>query len=371
VGLIVKIKNLKFIITLFVIAVNYSFPQLAKDSWSLTVGGAYPRFVNHALNYATNLNYGGFIGLQRNFSEHVALRFEPKIVSMELAYGTPSQFSRTFSLSGNFDFLYYPVPCEPVSPYISFGAAPTMYFLSNQENKTLASNYFTYQFNGAIGIEWTIENDWKLKTEFQYVTVMDGKFDGSDKVLNGGIMGGEYNSYFSIDIGINYYFSKGEASNLCQIYNGLKPETTEKIDYDKIETIVKKYIPKEVIKQVVVEKPVLSGERWVMVGVNFEFNSAKLLPESYPILFYAIQTLMKNPEMNVEIEGYTDSMGSDQFNKNLSEKRANSVRDYLIAQGVNGARLKAVGYGETKPVADNNTAEGRALNRRIEFKIIK
>lgn len=366
-----KTKNLISVIVFLLFFSGITQAQLAKDSWSFTFGGSYPRFVNHALSYATNLNFGGFLGFQRNFTEHVALRFQPKVVSLELAYGALPNLSKTVSISGSLDMLYYFVPCESVSPYMSVGAGPTFYILSNQSNKTLDNSYFTYQLNASLGVEWTFESDWKLKTELQYVTVMDGKFDGSDLTKNGGVLGGPYNSYFSIDIGINYYFSKGERSNLCQLYDGLKIEKPEKIDYDRIESIVKKYIPKEIIKEVVVEKQVEREDRWVLVGVSFEFNSTKLMPEAYPILFYAVQALLQNPELKVEIQGYTDNIGSEKINLQLSEKRANAVKDYLIARGIEKDRLKVVGLGEANPVADNKTAEGRALNRRIEFKIIK
>ncbi len=364
-------KKIKMATILFLLISTISFAQLAKDSWSFTFGGSYPRFVNHGLAYATNLNYGGFAGIQRNFSEHVALRFQPKFVSMELASGTPTVYHRTNAISAGLDILYYIVPLESVSPYVSAGIAPVIYFLNNPSNTTLDKTNFTYQVNTALGIEWTIETDWKLKTEFQYVTVMDAKFDGSDKAFNGGVLGGPYNSYFSLDIGINYYFSKGEPSKLGEPFDGLKIENMEKVDYDRIENIVKKYIPKEVVKQVVVEKPVEKPDRWVLVGVNFEFNSAKLMPEAYPILFYAVQNLVQNPDMNVEIQGYTDNIGSEKFNKQLSDKRASAVKEYLVARGINAARLKTVGMGSANPVADNKTADGRALNRRIEFKIIK
>jgi len=357
------------ILLLFFASVSYS--QLAKDSWSFTFGGSYPRFVNHSLSYATNVNYGGFVGIQRNFSEHIGLRIQAKAASMELAFGTPADFSRTTAISAGLDLLYYIVPLESVSPYISAGIAPVFYMLDNPSNKTLNSSYLSYQINTALGVEWTIQGDWKLKTEFQYVTVMDGKFDGNDKVLSGGVLGGPYNSYFSFDIGVNYYFSKGEPSKLGQLYDGIKIEPTEKVDYDRIESIVKKYIPKEVVKQVVVEKPVERPDKWVLVGVNFEFNSAKLTPEAFPILFYAVQNLIQNPDLNIEIQGYTDNIGSEKFNKQLSEKRATAVRDYLVARGVSEKRLKIVGFGSANPVADNKTADGRALNRRIEFKIVK
>jgi len=366
-----KTKSLKLAFVLLFLFFCRINAQLAKDSWSFTLGGSYPRFVNHALSFATNNNFGGFIGIQRNFTEHLGLRFQPKAVLMELAYGTPHNYSKTFAINPTLDILYYFVPCESVSPYLLIGGGPTLYFLDNPYDKTLDESYFTYQFNGAFGVEWTLEGDWKLKTELQYITVLDGKFDGTNLTKNGGILGGPYNSYFSIDIGINYYFSKGEPSKLCELYDGIKIEKPEKIDYEKIENIVKKYIPKEVIKEVVVEKPVIKENKWVLVGVNFEFNSAKLMPEAYPILFYAVQALIQNPDLKVEIQGYTDNVGAESFNKQLSEKRALAVKNYLISRGVDLQRLKTTGMGSANPVADNKTASGRALNRRIEFKIIK
>jgi len=367
-----KTINFKLLIILLLFFTSITYGQLAKNSWSFTLGGSYPTFVNHALDYASNVNFGGFVGIQRNFTEHVGIRFQPRVLLLQAEYGSPKQYSKTFTISGNLDMLFYTLPYEPVSPYFSLGIAPAFYSLSNPLNKTLKSSYFTFQIDLAFGVEWNLENDWKLKTELQYVTVLDSKFDGTDHPKTGGVIGGPYNSYLSIDIGINYYFSKGELSNLGQLYDGLKIEKPEKIDYDRIESIVKKYIPREITKEVVVEKPVdKAPEKWVLVGVNFESNSTKLLPESYPILFYAVQSLIQNPELKVEIQGYTDNIGSDKFNLQLSEKRAGAVRDYLVARGINKDRLTTIGLGAANPVADNKTADGRALNRRIEFKIIK
>jgi OOP family OmpA-OmpF porin len=79
--------------------------------------------------------------------------------------------------------------------------------------------------------------------------------------------------------------------------------------------------------------------------------------------------LLKNPDIKVEIAGYCDYVGSDAYNKKLSQRRAETVKAYLESKGVAAARLTAVGYGKTDFVADNKTAEGRAMNRRIEFKV--
>jgi outer membrane protein OmpA-like peptidoglycan-associated protein len=85
-----------------------------------------------------------------------------------------------------------------------------------------------------------------------------------------------------------------------------------------------------------------------------------------------VDIMKQNPDIRkVRVEGHTDSKGSDAYNIKLSQRRANAVRDYLIAHGVEADRLVAVGYGETRPVADNGTAEGRARNRRVEFTILE
>jgi OOP family OmpA-OmpF porin len=134
--------------------------------------------------------------------------------------------------------------------------------------------------------------------------------------------------------------------------------------------MIKKNIPKEVIKEVVVEKAsTASSDKWVLIGVNFAFNSSKLSGEAFPILYDAAKTLLKNPDVKVEIQGYCDYIGSDAYNKKLSQRRAETVKDYLESKGVASSRLTAVGYGKTDFVADNKTEDGRAANRRIEFKV--
>jgi outer membrane protein OmpA-like peptidoglycan-associated protein len=109
------------------------------------------------------------------------------------------------------------------------------------------------------------------------------------------------------------------------------------------------------------------GAKLILKGINFETASAALTKDSYAILDEIIPGLVDNKEVELEIRGYTDSQGSASYNQKLSESRANTVMQYLIQQGVSASRLKAVGYGEKDPIAPNNTAAGRAQNRRIEF----
>ncbi len=105
----------------------------------------------------------------------------------------------------------------------------------------------------------------------------------------------------------------------------------------------------------------------VLDGVTFATNSAELTPESEKMLMKVLNTLNAYPEIKVEIRGYTDNVGNASSNLQLSQRRANAVRYWIIAKGISPNRVTARGYGEQDPIADNNTKEGRRLNRRIEF----
>jgi len=106
-------------------------------------------------------------------------------------------------------------------------------------------------------------------------------------------------------------------------------------------------------------------------NIYFEFNKFSLQPESFTELDRVYKFMVDNPDIKIEISAHTDSIGSDEFNLELSQKRAQSVVDYLINKGIDSMRLIAKGYGRNDPVASNSTEEGRALNRRVEMKIIK
>ena len=106
-----------------------------------------------------------------------------------------------------------------------------------------------------------------------------------------------------------------------------------------------------------------------LTGVNFEFDKASLTPDSRKILEDVAQKVKHFSSVPMELEGHTDSKGSDAYNDKLSQLRAESVRNFLIEQGVSGDRLTAKGMGEKHPVADNDTDAGRALNRRVELHI--
>ena len=110
------------------------------------------------------------------------------------------------------------------------------------------------------------------------------------------------------------------------------------------------------------------GRLEVLTGINFEFNSAVINPNSEVTLQTAAQLLSDNPDAHVEIGGHTDNVGSATYNRQLSQQRAESVKAWLVAHGIEAGRMTVRGYGSQRPAASNDTEEGRAQNRRIEFR---
>jgi outer membrane protein OmpA-like peptidoglycan-associated protein/tetratricopeptide (TPR) repeat protein len=117
-------------------------------------------------------------------------------------------------------------------------------------------------------------------------------------------------------------------------------------------------------------KPIKEGERIVLRNIFFETDSFRLKAESKVELNKLYQFLQENPKLRIEISGHTDSVGTDLYNEELSDKRARSVYYYLTKKGISKKRLEYKGYGESQPIAPNSNAEGRARNRRTEIKVL-
>jgi OOP family OmpA-OmpF porin len=106
---------------------------------------------------------------------------------------------------------------------------------------------------------------------------------------------------------------------------------------------------------------------WILEDVLFDFDKAVIKPEAYPLLDEVVEIMKKNPGMNVELQGHTDNIGTEEYNMGLSLRRANAVADYLANNGISKDRLTTKGFGFSKPVALNSTDIGRSLNRRVEL----
>jgi outer membrane protein OmpA-like peptidoglycan-associated protein len=120
------------------------------------------------------------------------------------------------------------------------------------------------------------------------------------------------------------------------------------------------------------ERVLIDTGTLVLENIQFELDSAALLTSSYPILDRVGDVLSSWSQLEIEIGGYTDATGDIPYNQDLSQRRADTVRIYLLTNfpDIEADQLTAVGYGESNPVATNDTAEGRARNRRVEFKVL-
>jgi outer membrane protein OmpA-like peptidoglycan-associated protein len=400
---------LTLISVVFAGAAFFAQGQTAKDSWSVGGGFSYPRFQSTDVRPLDD-NYGFYLSLQRNFTENVALRLSGKYAHIKgrvpsyVPYdplnpsttnrfyqgnngpGVTAQFAEdnpmhTVMVNANLDLLYYLAPCGTVSPYFFLGTGFASFrpVWGNIVPERDLKRKNVMQIDFGFGSEWKISGDWKLKTELGYNTI-DGQLDGITNNTRQGIWGSDADAYITAEVGVQYYFSKGEPSKYCDLYDGIKVDVSglNFVTKEQVEEIVKRYIPKEVVKEVVVEKPVYrdapkevaAQENWALYGVNFETNKSNVLPEGYPILEHAVTVLKENSDIKVEIQGHTDNVGTDVYNQKLSERRAESVKDYLVKKGIDAGRISTVGFGETKPLGDNSTIDGKAKNRRIEFKVL-
>jgi len=127
---------------------------------------------------------------------------------------------------------------------------------------------------------------------------------------------------------------------------------------------------KELMKQDVTASSMfeaLNRDGHIALYINFDFGKSIIRDESKPVIEQIVQMMKSNPELKIGVEGHTDNVGSPASNKTLSEARAKSVVTAIVSQGISADRLSPAGFGQDKPIADNNTEEGRTRNRRVEL----
>ncbi|MDP2601394.1 MAG: OmpA family protein [Deltaproteobacteria bacterium] len=107
----------------------------------------------------------------------------------------------------------------------------------------------------------------------------------------------------------------------------------------------------------------------ILDDVLFDFDKSNIKPEAGAILDRLVAFMKENKDKKAALSGHTDSVGTDAYNQKLSERRMNSVKDYVVKKGAESSRVSSQGFGESKPIADNRTKEGRAKNRRVEIKV--
>lgn len=190
-----------------------------------------------------------------------------------------------------------------------------------------------------LGVEYKFLPQWSVAGEWTNNT---GK-SGATKLNND-----------NFTLGVTYYFDKPYVAPPAPVVKKEEPKVEPKAAPEPA--------PKEAWKVIMEEKPVR------IEVVNFDTASAKLKPTADAKLQQVVDFAGKCPEAHMEVTGHADSRGGDAYNQKLSEKRAAAVKASLVKKGAATDRIVAKGYGKTMPVADNNTNEGRAANRRVEVR---
>ena len=243
--------------------------------------------------------------------------------------------------------------------------------------------YYTIDAQGKYAYKVTYENSKansadvvriKLKEEVQPdpVVLVRGKvldkktnepvsativYNGIDDGVNYGVAHSDPNTgeyTIVLPYGVNYEFT-ASASNYIGISNNL--DLTQVGEY------------KEITKDLYLV-PIEVGATVRLNNIFFETGKAELKASSFAELDRVVKFLNDNPNVTIEISGHTDNVGNENFNNTLSQQRAESVTQYLLSKGIDQSRLSSKGYGFKKPVADNSSEQGRALNRRVEFTIL-
>ncbi|MFM2189969.1 MAG: hypothetical protein RL491_355, partial [Bacteroidota bacterium] len=234
--------------------------------------------------------------------------------------------------------------------------------------------YYTSAMNGGVGDEdiYLVSFNRKVKEAGPRLTLLKGKVydEKSGQVLEANLeiinnatgevvknittnsATGRY--MVSLPGGLNYGISVNVKGYLFNSVNVHMPDSSGYVE-------VEKDIPMRKLEV---------GSTIVLNNIFYDFDKATLRSESKSELDRLLGLLNEYPTMRIELSSHTDSKGSDEYNQKLSQMRAQSVVDYLLSKNVAAARLQAKGYGETMPVATNETDDGRQLNRRTEFKIL-
>ncbi len=215
--------------------------QVAKDAWVLGFGASIPKI---ALSWN---NIGAYLSIQRNFTEHTGFRLTGNYNNMTRGFGAADENeTRTIALWSSIDMVYYFSPCNSVSPFAFAGVGVNYFTHDNPQHEPLPDESdVVFQIGVGIGVEVSLSENWKIKPEIGFYTPTTDYYDGRYGSNGGGIFGASYDAVVKGDLGVQWYFSKGESSKICQLYDGIRQE--DKFDYDNFEKTISKYIPSEVV----------------------------------------------------------------------------------------------------------------------------
>jgi OOP family OmpA-OmpF porin len=252
-----------------------------------------------------------------------------------------------------------------VHPYLGGGLGGAIVGLHSV--KVNGSNWnndsdLVFAYQGGAGLSFDLPHNLKLSLDYRYVQTNRGSFRAG--IGNGDPVDLRYRTQTAM-LTLRFPLSEPQLS--------LPPESVMVVPVLEAPPPASQPLPPPCQPPSMGQPIVLSGCRKgdtiALRGVNFEFNSAKLTVNAKALLDQVAAALKVRKDIEVEIGGHTDGKGSDPYNQKLSQERAASVKQYLAGHGIDAGRMSTKGFGKSMPVADNNTDEGRELNRRVELKV--
>ncbi len=390
-------KQLLLLLTLVILSTS-AFSQTYKDAMSFGFGASSPRMFGDV--YSENMNFGAHAFVQKDFDETNSLRI--KLDYLNFTSTNPSSLNvtpamlkapSTNSVVLSFDYLNTLTPCKPLKLYIGTGISVLSFKVTNGSALVGTKNILgEISFNFIAGARLAMNSNWDVRGEFAMHQLSTDRFDGVVGP-NGGLFGGTLDSYISAEFSAMYFFDRGTETKYCEspggitnIYNNstttngapVVAGANAAVDYDRIQRMIdaSKNVPAVVDYKKIddliaarlekMPKNNGAGGATALVGINFDLNDATIKSENYAILAQDASILLANTYLNVEIQGFTDKDGNSKSNLALSEKRANNVKNYLVAKGVSASRLTVKSLGEATPVSEN-----KSYNRRVELVIVK
>lgn len=380
-------KKLFYTLCFLFLITSLSKAQIYKGGWDLGFGINSVRFMGDV--NAEALNFGANIFVQKNISERESFRLKFDINRFTAHQVTTTNNSYSLSL----EYILKIFPCYEIAPYIGAGMGVYIFQLDNPISPIAKNNTGELSANILFGayIDWlkkTFGENWKLKVELSQHTMSTDRFDGLYGT-NGGFFGGTLDTYIELNLGLIYSFDKGEKTNYCDLPTGVTPN----VDLSNIENklnkiqneleelknrpsqapIVKTDLTEieNMIKKIKPETTTIISGGFSLKNIYFDVNKSIVNFDSYEDLVENLQILQNNSSLKAEIIGHTDDMGNNDANNKLSIERAEFVKKFLVSQGVDASRLTTKGFGASKSLGDNKTSDGRKLNRRVEFKIVK
>jgi outer membrane protein OmpA-like peptidoglycan-associated protein len=292
------------------------------------VGGSFSYYVNPSFD-ATIFGAVGDLG-HRDFSKPVKLGFTARIT--EVMLGLRYKFANNYMIREDAKFR----------PYLQAGwggMQSISKIVHDQPGYSQNRSWMAAHWAAGGGFRYGVTNNIDISFQSTYNYSFDDNYDGLPFSLSKLKLNALHDAYLYHALGVVFNFGVNEGAH--------------KFD-DKNDDV-----PEELVKKV----------NLIATKIHFETASATIKTESYSDLDSLVAILTQFPTIDAMIEGHTDNVGDDKSNLDLSQRRADAVKAYIIGKSIEGFRITATGYGETQPISSNDTVEGRQQNRRVEVKL--